>query len=79
MIYKYNKRKFENQIDFGDVLEEYNEIIEELELSMNDEDEFQTAMPLSTPYDNMMGGIPTSPGGDGGGRNRADTVFFNAS
>jgi hypothetical protein len=34
LIYKYNKRKLENRIDFGDVLEEYNEIIEELELSM---------------------------------------------
>ena len=38
LIYKYHKRKLENRIDFGDVLEEYNEIIEELELSIQEEE-----------------------------------------
>ena len=41
MIYKYEKRKLENRIDFGDVLEEYNEIIEELELSIQEEEDVQ--------------------------------------
>ena len=67
LIYKYSKRKLENRIDFGDVLEEYNEIIEELELSINEEEDVEDNT-VADPYNNNPGG-----------RNRTDSLFHSLS